>query len=508
MAQQLDPALKELLISDLFRPAVVYWNRLEGRPRTEAFDRTLRAEVRDPMWMLCQQWQFGEFDGEDAGSAVQAKVQIETTRLNRYAAKSGTSAPFDDRIPLETQVERETIFQPHKTTQSVDLQMRIVTGRHWFKLLKQLAGQSYRSTYLKDYAFDDPAAIVDPSTREQLNLARLHSDRSAWQTFEAVKHRVVDGYKLLTDIDSGAHETWVNNHDDFPTDTDKTAVKEAAQAFVTWFQRVFSQPEATETDAWQPDYLEYQFACAAPADTNDDEKIVLVAEGYTHGRLDQYAFDRAGETVLPPDQNRVDIPDSQFRVEPRITFIPTPIGYHGMPNVRWWEFEDQQTDFGDLRASTSDIALLMLAEFGLIYGNDWSVIPYDLQTGTLSEVKGIVVTDVFGVRTFIRPAIQTTPDRQQWHIYNLHVLDPDLQTDSRLFLAPATAKVQESRPIEKVSFVKDEMANMVLGVEDVIPGVLGNGVNGFEAGLELSRFLQPDVASQGDDTLLENEADI
>ena len=49
------------------RPTVGVWNRLEGRPRTTDFDRALRAEVRDPLWLLTRQWQLGEFTGSDAG---------------------------------------------------------------------------------------------------------------------------------------------------------------------------------------------------------------------------------------------------------------------------------------------------------------------------------------------------------------------------------------------------------------------------------------------------------
>ena len=35
---------------------------------TMSFDRALRVEVRDALWMLTRQWQTGEFQGEDAGS--------------------------------------------------------------------------------------------------------------------------------------------------------------------------------------------------------------------------------------------------------------------------------------------------------------------------------------------------------------------------------------------------------------------------------------------------------
>src|SRR5262245_52515239 len=82
-------------------PTVTAWNRLEGRPRTLAFDRALKAEVRDALWMLTRQWQLGEFRGDDAGSPVFAKVHAATTRLTKYRAGTHAPEPFEDDIPLE-----------------------------------------------------------------------------------------------------------------------------------------------------------------------------------------------------------------------------------------------------------------------------------------------------------------------------------------------------------------------------------------------------------------------
>ncbi|HEX6284033.1 MAG TPA: hypothetical protein VFZ71_04135, partial [Pyrinomonadaceae bacterium] len=117
MAQPIDPALKQALLSTEFRPAITLWNRLEGRPRKADFDRSLRAEIRDPLWMLTRQWQFGEFKGEDAGSAVKARVQLNTSKIDRYAVKSEVrdatggeqflnAVPYDQNLPLEIEVER------------------------------------------------------------------------------------------------------------------------------------------------------------------------------------------------------------------------------------------------------------------------------------------------------------------------------------------------------------------------------------------------------------------
>src|SRR5690349_23703849 len=87
-------------------PTITVWNRLEGRPRADNFDRALRAEVRDPLWMLTRQWQMGEFKGDDAGSPVLAKIQVKRSALGKFQAAQGPVVPLDESVPLEAQVER------------------------------------------------------------------------------------------------------------------------------------------------------------------------------------------------------------------------------------------------------------------------------------------------------------------------------------------------------------------------------------------------------------------
>src|SRR6266581_4417254 len=81
-------------------PSVTVWNRLEGRPRTQSFDRALRAEVRDALWMLTKQWQMGEFRGSDTGSPVFAKLQVDTTRLTKYRPDAQAVQLFEYDVPL------------------------------------------------------------------------------------------------------------------------------------------------------------------------------------------------------------------------------------------------------------------------------------------------------------------------------------------------------------------------------------------------------------------------
>lgn len=496
MPQDINPALKNALLSTEFRAALTLWNRLEGRARREDFDRSLRAEVRDPLWMLTRQWQFGEFKGEDAGSAVKARVQLNTTRIDRYAVKSESpdtifenAVPYDDRrLPLEVEVERELILVDDPESGSDDLVLRSQMGRHWLRLLKQagVVQSNVKTATLQRFGFDDITENPNPVGPDQLEAARLRSDPVAWQTLSALKGRLPDGRKLLRAMEGPEFETWVNDQFDPPVGQ---VLKDLAKDYLAWFRRLYSQPQKPDQeDAWAPSYLEYQFAVSAPEDESGEKRATLVAEQYYHGTLDWYAFDIDNKAQLQNDPEE-QFPESSFESRPPLGFLPSQIEFNGMPNVRWWEFEDRRTDFGSIRAGTTDVPLLLLAEFGLIYGNDWTVVPYNLEVGSLADIKGIIVTDVFGVQTFIRPAGQgQRMDWQKWSMYNLRSVANVDSIDPRLFLPPTLAKSYESNPIEKVVLARDEISNLVWGVEETTPGLLGTGVNGFEAGKALSNF--------------------
>jgi hypothetical protein len=178
-----------------------------------------------------------------------------------------------------------------------------------------------------------------------------------------------------------------------------------------------------------------------------------------------------------------------------LTIIPAEARFGGMPNSRWWEFEDGSTDFGNITADTTDIAKILLAEFALMYSNDWFVIPYTVPTGSVSEVKGIIVTDTFGERTLIEPAGQgDSNDWTAWTMFNLTKTSDseglEGKVDPRIYVPPVISKAQESKPLEAVEIMRDEMANMVWGVEKIIPDLLGGGADGHAAAQLLSNFFR------------------
>ncbi|HEY0377471.1 MAG TPA: hypothetical protein VGC87_11005 [Pyrinomonadaceae bacterium] len=466
----------------LRRPAVVHWNRLEPRPRSDNFDRSLRAEVRDALWMLTRQWQFGEFRGEDAGSPVAAELQVETTRLTRYAHHDGRAVAYDEELPLEAKVEREEV--------PLDLALRLQFGHHWFRLLEQQGlTNKYRALFRGAYP-------VAPPPEPSVDAAAALSNRAALQVRAAAARRAMDGGRLLEDLRAGVRAEDVTFHVPATTQVlsvdaaDRGRVAEAAAEFVAYFARLFSQPTKEDGAAWSPEHLEYQFACAAPR--RDGGQTVLVADEYYQGRLDWYSFDLAPADATLSDADGQRINDNVIEQQ-RISFIPTEVRFQGMPNARWWEFEDGRTDFGAVDAHTTDIAKLLLMEFGLVYGNDWSLVPLGTPAGSISEIKALVVTDVFGQRTLVRSAAHGSgdePTAQRWRMFTLTAPPGERRADERLFLPPAVGRSLEGPPVESVNFLRDEMANMVWAVESTIPDDLGGGMNGYEAATDLLEFIR------------------
>jgi hypothetical protein len=450
----------------LRRPQAVAWNRLEPRPRTVNFERSLRAEVRDALWMLTRQWQFGEFKGEDAGTPVLAKIQTQSTQLTRFSQRGGQAVTLDKRLPLEARAEREKI--------PLDPMLCAQMGEHWLRLLRhQGLGNRYRELYRTAYPMTVPAAT-------DISEATLFSNVSAWQFRSALAGRGMNGGRFYTDLKSGLRAENVTAGGLSVEAADRDAVSQARQNFTDFFERLFSQPQSDEDSTWIPERLEYQFACSAPAP--EGEHIVLLADEYYQGHLDWHSFD------IDPVEREEGATDEFTPLLTTLTLLPSRVQFAGMPNVRWWEFEDGRTDFGAIDAHTTDLAKLLLIEFGLIYGNDWSIIPFVVPVGSLCEIKGLVVTDVFGQRTLVRAAGRGRNDR--WNIFNLSARGVKGTADRRLFIPPSIGKSLEGEPIETVNFLRDEMANMVWAVESKIPDELGGGMDGQDAATQLSRYLQ------------------
>jgi hypothetical protein len=259
-----------------------------------------------------------------------------------------------------------------------------------------------------------------------------------------------------------------------------------AQRFTAWFERLFYQPD--QPSAWLADRLEYQFAVSTPQ--HEGEKI-FVAEQYFQGELDWYNFDIDPKRATLGEP----LPDPEPPSAKTVTMLPVQVTFNGMPDTRWWAFEDRRTNFGDVKPDTTDLAKLLLIEFGLVYANDWFLVPFTVPAGSISDIRGIAVTNVFGERIWIEGAGRGLDDDwQRWAMFLVSIEGKGRQeADLCLVIPPVAQKVIEGRPLEDLMMARDEMANMVWGVERTIALPSGDLKPGREAARETRRFFEKDL---------------
>jgi len=459
------------------------WNRLEPRARQTDFARALRAEIADPAWMLGRQWQFGEMRGEDTGSPVRAQI---ATRAARIEATGRDPTRLDPRVrdePLEACVERETYFRD-------DLRWRAQLGRRLLEILDD-AGARYdalgvlpvfdRAPFVArlrmSFGFTAPPQVSGTSARERVEHLRSTTNPEALALASALAGRGVDGFSVLDALPQGplsalglpgtlvagvhpAHlALWIR----------------ALEAFRQWF----TETSGTSLGTWVDAQLEHSFAVRVPRPGGGS--LVLAVPEYHGGHLDWDAFDLGAASP-----GVAGAPDTLERAV--ATMIPVAAEYPGMPNARFWQLEDGAVNLGDLRADTTDVVKVMVAEFALLFGNDWFVFPLGHPVGALVEVEGIVVTDVFGERTLIPATSGRAEGWAKWAFFDLSSSDASRSGDlgPHLFIPPALASKDESDPIEAISLLRDESANLVWAIERTIPDTMGGGRDGTEAARRLA----------------------
>jgi hypothetical protein len=418
-------------------PILRGWNRLEGRPRITDFERSLRAEVRDPLWFLTRQWQFGEFQGEDAASPIDVALGVRSTPLATLRI-GGEQTPYDPAVPIETRVEREAV--------PFDLTLHMQASRYLVRLLGSRGIPDLLPEFVKQW----PMTAGSVAGEDSADAGRLQAGGAAF---------LFDTAALLASIRDGKFSAALPAMT--PDVTKQGSLTTCAGDLRDWFDRTYGGPRI-EKSAWRADRLGYQFGCeTAPG----PEATALAAEAYHGGTLDWYAFD----AVRPPQAEAGDPIEAKT-----LSFLPTGIDFAGMPSPRFWEMENGRTEFGHIDANTNDLAKLLLAEFVLQFSNDWCIVPLELEIGSFSRTDGLLVSDVFGGQTWVRAA--NRGGGATWHNWSMYLLSGDNDDYPGLLLTPALTTTVEAPPLEKVLFIRDEMANMVWAIEQRVASRLGEGV--------------------------------
>jgi hypothetical protein len=439
--------------------SVTTWTRLEPLPRSADLTSGLRNEIADPLWLLVRQRQFGELRGEDSGSPVQAQLTAQSARISRYHpgelganATEVASDHTDSSFPLEPLVEREPVWALPGAGR-----LKINAGLHFLRLLRKHRAGNLHGKYVTHYgiAADD--------------LVGEDADTSALR--RGAVGRAPDGSRLFRDLRRARGNR--RELTDLPEEpavpaADRDKVVAAANDFLLWWEQFVLEPPRG-VDAWKPTRLEHSFAVQAEMPAG---RVVLVADEYRGGRLDWHHFRAEARSNLG-EPLRAAAAERIVR-----TVLPTPVSYGGMPSDRLWEIEDGAVRFGGLITGRTDLARLLLSEFALTYGNDWFIVPIDLPVGSICDLTSLRVVDTFGEESLVGPARKQ--GSSSWTMFNLSAPDAPQRVQNLLFLPPVLLETQESDPLEEVAFFRDEMANIVWGVERAVQSDAGTTLDRYE----------------------------
>jgi hypothetical protein len=443
-------------------PSATTWSRLDPMPTSDDTTLGLQAPLADPLWMLARQWQFNEFQGEDAGSPIGAAMRVRGAPISRLVHAGGA---MPDRAfggatsPLEAIVEAERVLPVHA-------KLNAQAGQHLMRMLRA-AGQGGAVDPLRA-AFT--AAIADP--------ADPVADNAGFVWHRLLGGRAIDADGLartlrpLAGNDAAIEAVVAGLGIAAPA-----AVRAVLSAWLAWLDDLVVDSDTAGASAyWNPQRLEYAFGLRSDGVVPE---VRLDADEFTDGLLDWHTFTaRAPSAGIPP------MAQGATEWKPERPPMPTIARYPGMPADRYWEFEDGQVNFGRLGAAKSDLARLAVMEYALVFGNDWFVLPMTLPTNAVYRVAEFSVTDNFGITVPIPPARNS--DGTPWTLFGMSSAPAANGTrtrlDGSLYLCPAL-ETQEGPALEHVLMMRDEMANIAWAIEKRVQGTSGDALDrGFESG--------------------------
>ncbi len=446
----------------------ILWNRLEVRARSERFDENLGNRLYDPYWLLCRQWQTGEFEGTDNGSPTEVKALWQQYPMRQLSVDGNAAVEYTGRQPVEAEVERVAV--------KPGIPLRIEMGRQLQRMLRQALGAS-AETAIQSLKGQEALRFQLPSQSnpgERQRNAHLLSNRSL-QTWvhAAVQTGALDGGALYEQLRAG------KSISDF-TGSNNPAADKVGDEWVAWFDGQYNQPVDETRDAWRPERMEYCFQVHLKA--KNGAPMQLGAEEYYEGRLDWYSFEVSESDRGSRDEAR----------DPNIRhLIPTAVEYPGMPAARWWEMEDGTVNLLALETGATQSGRLALMEFGLMYSNDWFMLPLRVPAGGLLDIEGLKIRDVFGQWSEARHYRDADGINQQWNFFGLSGdLRSRSQYDQYLLLPPAVIDLKESPAQEEIYLARDEMANMVWGIEYYVPDGIDDRREGNAAALDIETYLR------------------
>lgn len=429
--------------------------RYEGRARKKDYAQALSFEAHDPMWLLTRQWQFGRFQANDCGTMVSSRISVQSTFVDGIC-------PGQDKDKRKL-ISRDEPWEPYveavpaKRTLSVRVESAM-------RLMKFFGGSRViLDDFLRRYPLQADSAREEGDVIGEL-CDQVNDKRTRF--LEVYGGRVFDGVKAYEDSALSSH---------LAVYLGAVEANEVVAKFRDWFRKMY-EPKQSAGSFWNKEKVGYDFSLSAGG-------RLYSAENYASGKVGWYTFD-------VPDVNDK-IVCHQIDTE---GFIPVIATFPSAPARRLWEYEDRHVHFGNYsNDDVSQLASAVMMEYVSMYSNDWMVIPVEVLPGTVVRVDSIDVFDCFGTKRVISKSAEQRdevfigvtkdiPFSDRWSLFGTSnartYQDLDFRCTTGLLFPASLLRVEESEPMEEVQFMRDEMANMVWGVEERIDDECGGSLDG------------------------------
>ncbi len=478
--------------------SITSWTRLEPHCTGADMGTSSSARLFDPLWLMTRQWQMGEFQAEDTGTPVQARVRATNATLTRCFTgelprpkspnpTTVSASSYDPKLtPLEVIVERRQM-RPADADDARMLAFAVEAGLHFLRILEsQPLSRSYRNEFIRKLALqelsDATSATADDATVNYL---------------QSMVGRAPDGRTLAAILRTSGAAQLAQDPALHIAQGDRAEVKTAAETWLTWYDALYSEPRNATDDAWNPSRLEYAMAVSTRLSAAPQDDITFCANEIDGSLLDWSSFDVHALARLGADG----APSAASLVE---ATVPAPISFPGAPSPRFWEMEDAKIAYGLVPVGPTDLAHLLMIEYASTYGNDWFAIPLQLPVGSVTRVDSLVVTDTFGVRSLVRPIGDPALPAPFFSMWQSEYLYPPPGSEARIatnqfFLPPTLARSMDSAPLEDVLFTRDETANLAWAIERTVESpierpaqrYLAADANPVDAGVDAAPFELP-----------------
>lgn len=438
----LDP-IRAIIVS-LNPPA---FTRLEPQSVSGDPGPGLEARVHDPLWMLARQWQLGEFHGEDSGTPIAVHASTESTALKSWQpGDASAELPVQSlagNALLDALVEREP-----GQRDGPGLRLRAEAGAQLLDDLADMGVTGVRDSLIATFPLAPPKP-ADPFDLQAPRLAGL------------LTGLVPDAESIATNLETAGGTTppWIAGA------SNPATASNVAAAWLAWYRGGISPLANANANSWIDDRLEYRFGVTL--DRADHAE--LRAPVFEGGRVDWYTFDAAPN---PPPRDGGAQGNGPSRRG--IDLMATPLRFAGMPADRYWQYEDGSVNLGMLQSQPHDLARLCLVEFAMVYGNDWLVVPVDIQANAFTTITDVSYTTTFGERFSVLPSNDAG---RSGKFTMFAISQPDGSSMPAVFFPPSGQAPQEGQPLEEVLFLRDEVAAMCWAVERVIQGPSGDARN-------------------------------